>query len=169
MNKTEQIAYQYLINDLSIPKEEITFNGKGPIDFETKSHRKFEAKTLLFQKGLGFSKRQAKVFPMQNPEILVIKENKVVDHFFYLTLEQKGYKPYVMSVPKPNGMKTVRIEDNDHAQLVAYTAYLTLEKKRNINLAEAIHELLETASTEHYKKGLEGLPSQFSQEKKKET
>jgi hypothetical protein len=35
-------------------------------------------------------------------------------------------------------------------------------------LAEAIHELLETASTEHYKKGLESLPSQFSQEKKKE-
>jgi len=66
-------------------------------------------------------------------------------------------------------MKTVRIEDNDHAQLVAYAAYLTLEKKRNINLAEAIHELLETASTEHYRKGLEGLPSQFSQEKKKET
>ena len=49
-------------------------------------------------------------------------------------------------------MKTVRIEDNDHAQLVAYAAYLTLEKKRNINLAEAIHELLETASTKHYKK-----------------
>jgi hypothetical protein len=66
-------------------------------------------------------------------------------------------------------MKTVRIEDNDHALLVAYAAYLTLEKKRNINLAEAIHELLEAAaSTEHYKKGLESLPRQFSQEKKKE-
>ena len=57
-------------------------------------------------------------------------------------------------------MKTVRIADNDHAQLVAYAAYLTLDKKRIINLAEAIHELLELASTKHYKKVLE---------KKKET
>jgi len=52
-------------------------------------------------------------------------------------------------------MKTVRIEDVDHAQLVAYAAYLTLDKKRSINLAEAIHELLSLASTEHYKKILE--------------
>jgi len=52
-------------------------------------------------------------------------------------------------------MKTVRIEDVDHAQLVAYAAYLTLDKKRIINLAEAIHELLELASTKHYKKVLE--------------
>jgi len=57
-------------------------------------------------------------------------------------------------------MKTVRIEDVDHAQLVAYAAYLTLDKKRIINLAEAIHYLLELASSEHYREELE---------KKKET
>jgi len=49
-------------------------------------------------------------------------------------------------------MKTVRIKDDDHVQLLAYSAYKTLELKRQINLAEAIHFLLELAGSEHYRK-----------------
>ena len=51
-------------------------------------------------------------------------------------------------------MKTVRIEDEDMDLLVAYAAHLTLEKKQRVHLAEAIHELLELASSERYQKAL---------------
>jgi len=49
-------------------------------------------------------------------------------------------------------MKTVRIEEEDHTQLVAYAAYKALELKRQVNLAQAIHFLLETATSDKYRK-----------------
>lgn len=49
-------------------------------------------------------------------------------------------------------MKTVRIQDEDHAQLIAYAAYLTIEKKAQVDLSEAIHSLLERMLREEQKK-----------------
>ncbi len=48
-------------------------------------------------------------------------------------------------------MKTIRVSDKAHTKLVAYAAHLTLEKKVQVNLSEAVDHLLEGASAQFYK------------------
>ena len=47
-------------------------------------------------------------------------------------------------------MKTVRISEETHGKLVAYAAYLTLEREAKQSLDDAIAQLLDTAASSRY-------------------
>jgi hypothetical protein len=48
-------------------------------------------------------------------------------------------------------MKMVKIDEETHRQLVAFNAYLTLQKNRRTTFDDAIKELLNLAYAQHYR------------------
>lgn len=50
---------------------------------------------------------------------------------------------------------TIQISKETHSKLVAFKAYLTLQRNKESTMDDAILELLEIAGSERFKRGLE--------------
>lgn len=139
MNKDEQIAYNYLLNQ-GYTEKDIDFRGNRSTDFIYSDGRKYEVKSLHpYGESLIFSKTQWDRFRESMVWIIVVKDERVIDVVPFERLSMRNLK---IQIREFLGRKTINVSEETYEKLKQFKLEISARKGEHLSFSDAVDELL---------------------------